>query len=158
MYNNVTNRAFNILIETSNDKHAKANSLGTSESMISSRIQEYIAKNETIGHIPRNMRLALNVVDMVQPYLVWGFDPILSAASKYTVTAQNCEVAVDVVECTNMTCTAPSGGYVRVAWEVLGSFSVDSTHLLLAPLAGSKNTESTRGKAVEFISQSTNIF
>ena len=58
-------RAFNILIETSKDKTPSEKSLGTDEQVLKS----HQAKGD--GHIPRNMRLAIFITEVVQPYIQW---------------------------------------------------------------------------------------
>jgi len=55
-------RLFNFLIETSDEKTPASSLLGTNE-------QPLRANGAGDGEIPRNMRLALTVVEMVQPYL-----------------------------------------------------------------------------------------
>ncbi len=60
--NNSVLRAFNLLIETSNDKTPSSSSLGTSLDVLS----ETSSGN---GHVSRNIRLSLLSADLVEPYV-----------------------------------------------------------------------------------------
>lgn len=60
-YNNSTLRAFNMLIETSNEKNPYYN-LGSSEDLLNE-------KSTGSGHISRNIRLSLLSADLVEPYV-----------------------------------------------------------------------------------------
>jgi hypothetical protein len=65
MYGDAELRAFNILIETSKDKEPSEDALGSSAGLLSR------GGSAGDGHVPRNVRLALLVIDMVQPYVQW---------------------------------------------------------------------------------------
>jgi hypothetical protein len=72
IYNNVTHRAFNILVETSNDKIPKNSSLGDSSEIYATDLDFYNANEKiAVGHVTRNIRLALMLIEMVQPYVRW---------------------------------------------------------------------------------------
>jgi hypothetical protein len=61
-YNNSTLRAFNMLVETSNNKIPDKADLGTSLNLLE-------GQSEGNGHVARNIRLALLAADLVEPYL-----------------------------------------------------------------------------------------
>ena len=63
-------RTFNALVETSNDKTPQDADLGTDEDLLT----PYGAGN---GHISRNVRLSLALIDLVEPYV-----QILDAAGR----------------------------------------------------------------------------
>ncbi|KAI9921433.1 hypothetical protein PsorP6_000840 [Peronosclerospora sorghi] len=82
MYNNATHRAFNVLIETSKNKHPNATALGDSAALSDDALRGYLPATETIGHVPRNVRLSLLYIDLVQPYLVWKTHPHRTVVEK----------------------------------------------------------------------------
>jgi len=91
-------RAVNILVETSDEKAPSAATLGTTEGALDPH-------GKGGGHVARNVRLALALTDLVQPYVAWAGDgPPADAAE---------------------------GDVVRLAWEVGGAFAVDATRLEL---------------------------
>ncbi|KAF4318659.1 hypothetical protein BBO99_00006963 [Phytophthora kernoviae] len=100
-YNNATHRAFNMLIETSDSKQPNATSLGDNTTLSDKALSDYLPDDEAVGHVPRNVRLSLLYIDLVQPYLLWKKLP-----SKVT-----------------------AGKTMIFAWEVAGSITVDSTQL-----------------------------
>lgn len=55
-------RAFNILVETSDAKRPSAHTMGTDAALLT-------PSGDGDGHVPRNMRIALLVTDLAQPYL-----------------------------------------------------------------------------------------
>jgi len=57
-------RAFNILIECASAKTPRASTLGGSKELLR-------PEGEGDGHVPRNLRLALLMTDIVQPYVQW---------------------------------------------------------------------------------------
>lgn len=63
-YNNAQLRAINVLVETWDDKTPPINQLGIAnpQSML-------LVEGPGDGHGPRNVRLALSVIDLVQPYV-----------------------------------------------------------------------------------------
>jgi len=69
---NVTNRCIAYLIETSNDKHPPESTLGILEDWTNSSSVAVAPHN---GHVPRNIRLSLMAMDLLQPFiylLSWG--------------------------------------------------------------------------------------
>ncbi|CEG39105.1 hypothetical protein L915_20196 [Plasmopara halstedii] len=100
-YNNATHRAFNVLIETSENKQPNASSLGDSSTLSELALNDYLPATERVGHIPRNVRLSLLYIDLVQPYVLWKTHPL-----KATVAQA-----------------------VKFKWEVAGAITVDSTRL-----------------------------
>lgn len=127
IYNNVTHRAFNVLIETSNNKIPQDQELGNDDSLQPETIQEFISPDKAIGHLPRNLRLALMMVEMVQPYVVFTFDPILNPI-KAVDGSNHCSRDVT---CGSRDCKAQVATDLFLSWEVLGSFHVDSTRLVV---------------------------
>ncbi|GLD97563.1 hypothetical protein PINS_up006253 [Pythium insidiosum] len=74
VYNNVTHRAFNILVETANAKHPRDDTLGQYDDLYRSELDFHSserAESFSAGHITQNVRLALMLVELVQPYLRW---------------------------------------------------------------------------------------
>ncbi|KAJ8576927.1 hypothetical protein ON010_g2283 [Phytophthora cinnamomi] len=100
-YNNATHRAFNVLIETSHTKQPNATSLGDSSTLSDEALSDYLPSTEMVGHVPRNVRLSLLYIDLVQPYLLWKTHP-QNATVKKAAAFQ---------------------------WEVAGAITVDSTQL-----------------------------
>ncbi|EGZ25542.1 hypothetical protein PHYSODRAFT_297172 [Phytophthora sojae] len=100
-YNNATHRAFNVLIETSDSKQLNAISLGDSSTLSDEALSDYLPASEMVGHIPRNVRLSLLYIDLVQPYLLWKEHPHNATANKTAA----------------------------FEWEVAGAITVDSTQL-----------------------------
>jgi hypothetical protein len=56
-------RAFNILVETADWKKPMESTLGSDDDV-------FDVSGQGDGHVPRNLRLALQLIDVVQPYLV----------------------------------------------------------------------------------------
>ncbi|EGZ04509.1 hypothetical protein PHYSODRAFT_536296 [Phytophthora sojae] len=100
-YNNATHRAFNVLIETSHSKQPNASSLGDSSTLSDEALSDYLPASEMVGHIPRNVRLSLLYIDLVQPYLLWKTHPQNATVKKAAA----------------------------FKWEVAGAITVDSTQL-----------------------------
>ncbi|GMF30856.1 unnamed protein product [Phytophthora lilii] len=100
-YNNATHRAFNVLIETSYSKQPNATSLGNSSALSDKALSDYLPATETIGHVPRNVRLSLLYIDLVQPYVLWKTHPHNTTVDKAAT----------------------------FKWEVAGAITVDSTQL-----------------------------
>lgn len=103
-YNNATHRAFNILIETSTSKSPSASSLGDNSTLSDAALSDYLASTKTIGHVPRNVRIALLYLDLVQPYVSWTTSPSSAAAGTATT----------------------------FSWEIAGSITVDGTQLVIS--------------------------
>ncbi|GBG32166.1 Carboxypeptidase D [Hondaea fermentalgiana] len=92
-------RAFNMLIETSRDKTPDEGTLGTTEEMMR-------PEGGGDGHIPRNVRLALFMTDLVQPYVQWVQVPDAADSADRDQSAT-----------------------LSFAWEVGGALFVDQTFL-----------------------------
>ena len=65
-YDSASIRAFNILVETSDDKSPPDSAMGRRAGVLDA------AAAGGDGHIPRNMRLALLLTDIVEPYVTWA--------------------------------------------------------------------------------------
>ncbi|TYZ60972.1 hypothetical protein PybrP1_005327 [[Pythium] brassicae (nom. inval.)] len=164
MYNNLTHRAFNMLIETSNDKQPTETTLGAVEDIYAAELDYFRAQpGFKAGHVTQNVRLALMMIEMVQPYVRWvgagspaatdGLEPeAFRPASLYVesaeeLTAMGCggfaaETAA-VASCSSTTCRVPRANgsevaKIQLAWEVLGAFIVNKTHVELSTSADFK--------------------
>jgi len=125
-YNGAVLRAFNVLVEASRIKKPAESHLGDSEDLFN-------PASANNGHVPRNVRLVLLMIDVVEPYLRFasvraGSDEVelLShdLAPLTTQTASSC-LSTHAVE-------AKKGDELKtftVEWEVGGGFSVDNTNL-----------------------------
>ncbi|KAG7398768.1 hypothetical protein PHYBOEH_010511 [Phytophthora boehmeriae] len=156
VYNNITHRAFNMLVETSNVKEPKAADLGNQKELYGNNIDFFRTQwaNDVVGHVPRNVRLALMMIEMVQPLLRWVDTGSSSAsqdealmstfpdASLYTTSSKSDQVTEmgcgalawernKVATCNATECSVTDGTHskVQIAWEVLGALTVDSTHV-----------------------------
>ena len=107
IYNNVSNRAMNFLVETSNNKDPSSTLYGTKESVFnpSDRINN--------GHCSRNIRLAMMMTEMVQPYIHIINEPMLIAKSNGNNPTNDLELLQHTYE-----------------WDVGGAFMVDQTDLI----------------------------
>jgi len=121
VYNESTLRAFNMLIETSNNKIPNAH-LGSTESLL-----DYKASMKSNGHVARNIRLSLMAIDIVEPYVaikelngVPVTDDVVPMTNRYGSTCQN-----------SKTMLVPSGQKeISVTWIVSGGFTVDYTTII----------------------------
>ncbi|KAG6976221.1 hypothetical protein JG688_00001565 [Phytophthora aleatoria] len=153
IYNNITHRAFNMLVETSNTKEPKAADLGNFKELYKANVDFFRTEGittEFVGHVPRNVRLALMMIEMAQPLVRWvdaaGSSQsqellnVFPAASLYTtnadqVTEMGCGALAwernEVATCSVSECNVVNSAHskVQVAWEVLGALTVDSTHV-----------------------------
>lgn len=102
VYNTATHRSFNILVETSTSKSPTTASLGDSSYLSDAALADYLPTQTTLGHVPRNVRLSLLYIDIVQPYVTWKTTPPTAAGINTAVSVQ---------------------------WEVAGSITVDSTQV-----------------------------
>ncbi|TMW65885.1 hypothetical protein Poli38472_003650 [Pythium oligandrum] len=100
-YGDATHRAFNILIETSTSKQPSATSLGNNAALSDSALADFLPSTTTVGHVPRNVRIGLYYIDIVQPYLQFKTAPTNASASAST----------------------------SFTWEVAGAITVDSTQI-----------------------------
>ncbi|GMF49155.1 unnamed protein product [Phytophthora fragariaefolia] len=154
VYNNITHRAFNMLVETSDAKEPRAADLGNTKELYKANVDFFRAdsiKKKFVGHVPRNVRLALMMIEMVQPLVRWvdastsksqDLMSAFPAASLYTtntevdqVTEMGCGAHAwelsQVATCSASDCSVNNAAHskVQVAWEVLGALTVDSTHV-----------------------------
>ncbi|RLN75132.1 hypothetical protein BBJ28_00011877 [Nothophytophthora sp. Chile5] len=162
VYNNITHRAFNMLVETSHKKEPEAKDLGLQSELYAANVDFFRTQesDEVVGHVPRNVRLALMMIEMVQPMLRWveaaGSDVAegqtsledFPAASMYTtdsevdqVTQMGCGLQAwernEVATCNATQCSVvdPTLSKLQIAWEVLGAITVDSTHVQVSTSA-----------------------
>jgi hypothetical protein len=98
------NRAIVYLVETSNDKHPTDSSLGGPHDPL-------VNTSPNNGHVPRNMRLALTAIDVVQPYVCFN-----KIDTKYVSETMSLDV--------------------DLTWMVGGAFHVENTfvELVKAPM------------------------
>ncbi|KAF4323401.1 hypothetical protein BBO99_00003149 [Phytophthora kernoviae] len=156
VYNNITHRAFNMLVETSLVKQPKAADLGNQKELYGDNVDFFRTQwtGDLVGHVPRNVRLALMMIEMVQPLLRWVDTASFSApqdqsslsafpaANLYTtnsnsdqVTEMGCGTLAwerdEVATCNATKCSVTDAAHskVQIAWEVLGALTVDSTHV-----------------------------
>uniref|UniRef100_K3WED6 Peptidase M14 domain-containing protein n=1 Tax=Globisporangium ultimum (strain ATCC 200006 / CBS 805.95 / DAOM BR144) TaxID=431595 RepID=K3WED6_GLOUD len=153
IYNNITHRAFNMLVETSNNKHPDESTLGNFEDLYTTELDYFrpVAGFQA-GHVTQNVRLALMMIEMVQPYIRWvDAHPIQattasSAANFYPaslyvsgndeLTKMGCGgfalANSEVASCNSTDCRVQqvngSAVKIQLAWEVLGALTVDKTN------------------------------
>eukprot|EP00943_MAST-04B_sp_MAST-4B-sp1_P007467 g7467.t1 len=108
-YNNVSNRAMNFLVETSVNKDPPSSTYGTRASVFNP------SDRNNNGHVSRNIRLALMMTEMVQPYIYILNENQLIAKSNTNNVANDLELL--------------KHSYV---WDVGGSYMVDETNLVWA--------------------------
>ncbi|CAM9588296.1 unnamed protein product, partial [Laminaria digitata] len=111
-YNSATLRALNILVEASDIKSPPQSLLGSRQGLLDAIPSP---KKHANGHVARNIRLSLMVVDLVQPYVQWA--PLGALATD----AADLFAGVIVVE---------DNRGVDLGWTVGGAFQVDSTQLV----------------------------
>jgi len=160
IYNNITNRAFNMLVETSKSKEPRAGDLGDFKELYKANVDFFRTEGittEFVGHVPRNVRLALMMIEMAQPLVRWvdaasapasQDQAVLSAfpaASLYTISAdQVAEMGCgalawernQVASCNVSDCSVSSAHTkLQLGWEVLGALTVDSTRVQVSSSA-----------------------
>ncbi|CAM9928960.1 unnamed protein product, partial [Ectocarpus fasciculatus] len=109
IYNSAMLRAFNILVETSDQKHPSQALLGSRQGLLDHTPSEEAHGN---GHVARNIRLALMAVDLVEPYVQWG---------PFDVETEDKDATKVVI--------ADEDHGVDMEWTVGGSFEVDATQV-----------------------------
>ncbi|KAL3672084.1 hypothetical protein V7S43_002748 [Phytophthora oleae] len=156
IYNNITHRAFNMLVETSNNKEPAVKDLGNFKELYQANVDFFRTegiKTEFVGHVPRNVRLALMMIEMAQPLVRWvdaagssqsqELLSVFPAASLYTtdadqVTEMGCGALAwernQVATCNDSDCSV-AHSKLQIAWEVLGALTVDSTHVQVSSSA-----------------------
>lgn len=75
--------------------------MGDSSALSNEALSDYLPATDTIGHVPRNVRLSLLYIDLVQPYVLWKTNPLNATVQKPTT----------------------------FKWEVAGAITVDNTQL-----------------------------
>eukprot|EP00940_MAST-03C_sp_MAST-3C-sp2_P001016 g1016.t1 len=106
-YDSAMLRTFNILIETSNDKTPAVSTLGDTSS------DPLDVGGSGDGHVPRNMRLAALLLDVLQPYI-----NLQCPCANFADGNEGTEPP-----------TTQNATSVTFEWEVGGAFEVDSTEL-----------------------------
>jgi cyclophilin family peptidyl-prolyl cis-trans isomerase len=122
-YDSASIRAFNILVETSDDKSPPDSAMGRRAGVLDA------ATAGGDGHIPRNMRLALLLTDIVEPYVTWA-NPLMQVAADLSAVAPLKVGGGGPVD--------PSGGReggglpaVPIVWRVGGAMHVDASEVVL---------------------------
>jgi hypothetical protein len=120
-YSDSSLRVFNILVETSNDK-IPSTGLGTTLDVLN-------PESEGNGHIPRNLRLSLLSVDLVEPY-VWftEVNNILLASDIIPLqdrSGRSCQR-------NNVTHLSAEDQVIQLKWMVGGGFEIEQTEIWYA--------------------------
>eukprot|EP00592_Proboscia_alata_P009100 CAMPEP_0194366138 /NCGR_PEP_ID=MMETSP0174-20130528/14147_1 /TAXON_ID=216777 /ORGANISM="Proboscia alata, Strain PI-D3" /LENGTH=532 /DNA_ID=CAMNT_0039141147 /DNA_START=228 /DNA_END=1826 /DNA_ORIENTATION=+ len=132
IYDDATLRMFNILIETSDAKTPSDATLGTDEGLLD--VPQRSSKG--LGHIPRNIRLGLLMIDLVEPYvLLHGTGGGSASDSDRISDAMPLEGDDCREQQTGTVLETPKSNddKIRVTWSVGGAFTVDETFLMLVP-------------------------
>jgi hypothetical protein len=123
IYSNSTLRMFTMLIETSDDK-APLTSLGTSLFVLD-------PASPGNGHVPRNIRMSLLAMDIVEPY-VWLTTVNDTALSEDVVPLQQRSVKSCRMERALSVSPTADLSSVKVDWKVGGALQVDQSILWYA--------------------------
>jgi hypothetical protein len=120
-YNAGTLRAFNILVEISNDKTPAASTLGTSAQVLS-------PTTSGNGYVSRMVRIAVMSAELVEPYVK------LASVNGLALTRDIVPLQRrDRLQCKKtQQITISSPGTVTLSWQVGGAMTVDSTRLWFA--------------------------
>jgi hypothetical protein len=150
-------RAFNILVETADQKEPRDNTLGGAEGVLKAASGNGAGN----GHVSRNMRLALVIADAVEPYVQWThipsgasidhnhrslhIDHVVEKTAPYSDADMYfgdkkekkkghkfCTVDVPVnlvLDCSTKTFSPESSFDLEFGWEVGGAFTVDETQV-----------------------------
>ncbi len=128
IYNNSTLRAFNMLIETSDKKTPRKNSLGTRLDPLTD------SDDENNGHVARNIRLALLAMDLAEPYVsirqVDGMrieDDVVPGIHPMN-NVNEVKVSSRINHCGRNTRKTKT-----ISWTVGGAFEIDSTDIIYGP-------------------------
>jgi len=123
--NSYSLRMTTVLVETSNDKRPADNTLGTNQ-------DAFTPRGGGNGHISRNIRLSLGMIDLVEPYVqllaingleIW--DDVVPLSPR---VGSSCEKTKII--------SIPFGTLsVELSWTVGGAFTVDHTSLWYASAA-----------------------
>jgi hypothetical protein len=120
------NRALVFLVETSDAKSPPDAKLGGSAEVLHSNGKEN-------GHIPRNIRLGLMSIDLVEPYICFSQVQLFSASSS---SSNSSDTSFAQQPALNL--TSPAQTFLRMRWYIGGARVVDKTFLTLsrAPSSG----------------------
>ena len=119
-YNNATLRAFNFLVETSDNKQPELDTLGSDKDLFAE------VAGDGNGHISRNIRLATMMIDTVEPYIA-----ILGAGGLILpddIVPMQKDRLNDCL--TTHAISIPSNiKSIDIFWTIGGSFNVDETRV-----------------------------
>lgn len=114
-YEDATLRAFNILVETADQKKPAPATLGTDEEV-------FLAAGAGNGHVPRNARLVLLAADAAQPYVVWTRLPGLGPGRLWPSQTDPDHLPRATVDNSNE---------IHIAFEVWGAVTTDTAEVCL---------------------------
>jgi len=115
-------RSISMMIHTSEDKAPEKTLLGTSYGLMN-------PKSALTGVIPRNMRLTLMAIDIVQPYAVITHVNGMTIQDDIVPRAYRNQRTVITTKAVNI----PQGTeFINMEWIVGGGFTIDSTSLFYA--------------------------
>eukprot|EP01029_Cantina_marsupialis_P015933 TRINITY_DN352789_c0_g1_i1.p1 TRINITY_DN352789_c0_g1~~TRINITY_DN352789_c0_g1_i1.p1 ORF type:complete len:663 (+),score=120.74 TRINITY_DN352789_c0_g1_i1:86-2074(+) len=117
--NSAVFRTFNFLVETSDDKAPNKRYLGSTEELLK-------PSGKGDGHIPRNIRLGLIAIDMVQPYISWVEEPSLEIRPDVGTSGK-------IMRCLRTIGGVNLSGHVtsHISWEIGGALTVDNTNAIV---------------------------
>ena len=126
-YGDTSLRVVNILVETSDSKSPYDSTFGIIEGVLNP------AATGFRGHVPRNMRLALLVSDVVEPYVTWfagsyWMEQLVSMSTDHQLDSNMVATSDSPVWLYPSTSTS-SGALLE--WSVGGAMTVDATELVL---------------------------
>ena len=122
VYNDATLRAFNMLVETSDQKLPPPKTLGSSLNVMD-------ADTAGNGHVSRNIRLALLSADLVQPYV--GFLAAGDLPLKHDIIPTEPQEGKSCKETRSIDISEKESS-VTVEWTVGGALSIDKTEVWFA--------------------------
>jgi hypothetical protein len=124
------NRALVFLVETSDAKSPPETKLGGSAEVLHSNGKEN-------GHIPRNIRLGLMSIDLLEPYVCFSHVHLLSNASSGPANPSNSS-STSLFTRPSLNLTSPAHAFLHLRWYIGGARVVDKTFLTLsrAPSSG----------------------
>jgi len=122
IYNNSTHRSFNLLVETSNSKTPTTN-LGTRNGLFN-------PGDTGNGHLPRNIRVALMNVELVEPYV--SIRTVNSNRTRSDVRTGKKLRKRWCLDKSTKTIDHNHSSSVEIEWTVGGSFQVNETRLIYA--------------------------
>ena len=123
------NRAMVFLVETSNAKKPDNKDLGGSAFVLDNKSPEN-------GHVPRNIRLSLMAVDVVEPYVCMLSTNRTRIIVKNGNNVKKPAATTTIKDNNNTTATDTTG--LSISWSVGGAFQVSSTWLAWHPVAMSE--------------------